>query len=115
MHKDGSTIVLLSVSQEGTPFDDIEVLQTGVDMPEGAFFGAFTKAGGSIIRIGGSGKPTSSTDMLLGEFRVDPGTRKGRIIPALEITTDAGPVTIPVKNFITFKAKPEEPKQVKKP
>lgn len=106
VHKDGRTLLLVSISQPDTPFDDTEVLQIAMDMPEGAFFGSFTKAGGTVIRIGGTGKQTASTDALLGEFRVDPETKKGRIIPAVEIKSDAGPITIPVKNFVAFKEKP---------
>jgi hypothetical protein len=105
VHKQGRTIVLISVTQEGTPFDDSDVLQTAVNMPEGAFFGAYTKAGGSVFRVGGTGKPTTSTDTLLGEFRVDPGTKNGRLLPAVEVKSDTGPVTIPAKNFIAFKQK----------
>jgi hypothetical protein len=113
VHKQGTTIVLISVTQEGTTFDDTEVLQLAMDMPEGAFFGTRTKEGGTIFRIGGSGKPTTSPDTLLGEFRIDPATRKGRLIHAVEVTSDTELVTIPVKNFIAFK--PQADTEAKKP
>lgn len=111
VHKDGTAIVLLSVTQEGAPLDDIEILQLGANMPEGAFMFARTKQGGTVFRVGGTGKPTTSADTVLGEFRIDPKTKQGNLIPAVEVTSDSGPVTIPVKNLIAFKAQPPAPEK----
>jgi len=48
------------------------------------------------------GKPTLSwTDKLLGEVRIEGG--KGRLIPAIELMTEKGVVTIPVNEIVEFK------------
>lgn len=110
VHQDSDKIVFLNVSQEGTPPDDNEVLETGMNISEQAMMPvlmARTPAGGLVVRISGrsKSKQRTTTDALLGEYRVDPQTKKGRIMPALEVNTAGGMVTIPVQNIPKFKEK----------
>lgn len=46
---------------------------------------------------------------LLGEFRCEHGDC--RIIPALQVTSEQGVVTIPVKDVVKFKKKPQSPEK----
>lgn len=110
VHQDSDKILFLNVSQEDTPPDDKEVLETGMNISEQAFaplLMARTPAGGLVVRITGKSKAKQRTtaDVVLGEYRLDPETKKGRLITALEVNTDGGVVTIPVQNILKFKEK----------
>lgn len=112
IHRVGNRMAMLVVSQDGTPPDDVDALQSGMAMPDGMMLG-FTSAGGTIFRVGGRTAKETDAHTLLGEFRVDPQTRKGRVIPALEINTEKGMVTIPVKRLVKFIEPVEETKPAK--
>jgi hypothetical protein len=114
VHQDGDKILSLTVSQEGTPPDDNEVLESGMNVSEQAMMPPIimvrTPAGGMVVRISGKSetRQRTSANVLLGEYRLDPETKKARIIPALEVKTVSGVITIPVQNILTFKQKANE-------
>lgn len=112
VHQDSDSILFLNVSQEGTAPDDNEVLEAGMNISDQGMMPilmARTPGGGLVVRVAGKSKlkQRTNTDALIGEYRLDPQTKKGRIIPALEVTTDGGIVTIPVQNIPKFKEKPK--------
>lgn len=108
VHQDSDKVLFLNVSQEDTPPDDNEVLETGMNISEQSFtpvLMARTPAGGLVVRISGKAKATQRTNanVLLGEYRLDPDTKKARLVPALDVNTAGGVVTIPVQNILKFK------------
>ena len=111
LHKESGQAVFITVSQKDTPFDDTDVLQAGMGQPDTPGFPgspvhlAFTSAGGEVVRIGGrtKSKLSRSADLLLGEYRVDPETRKGRLIATVEVSHNNETTIIPVSDFVRFK------------
>jgi WD40 repeat protein len=105
VHWTTNKVSFFSVSQEDTPLDDVDVLETGMNTPPGSIFGGYTKAGGLVVAIGGRTLEEGGTcsDKLLGEFRINPLTKKGQIIPALELATANGTVKISVIEIVAFK------------
>jgi hypothetical protein len=101
--KRGASVAFCSVSQDDKAPDDVDAVETCVNMPAGAFFGGYTKGGGHVVRLGGTsakgGMPNA--DAVLGEFRKEAG--KGRIIPSLTLKTATGETTIPVTDIVAFK------------
>lgn len=59
------------------------------------------KDGGMKVFSGRNRKATVSTLKILGEFRISQG--KGSIVPAMEVITENGVVTIPIQEIIAFK------------
>ena len=104
----GTNLVVLAANLEKADVTDLELLQTGMatkattapslKLPSGGTVGHFT------LR---TEKQAPVPMKLLGEFR--PGQDKGQLIPALEVSTDQGVVTIPVDQLIPFKKKAEQP------
>jgi hypothetical protein len=98
------TLAAIIVSQPGSAPRDADAVMSGVTMPGGAMFGA-TPAGGQVIRVGGTTREAgrASKERIVGEFRMDPGHKNPRIIPALEVSTARGKISIPVAELIAFK------------
>ncbi|OGU42091.1 MAG: hypothetical protein A2315_09370 [Ignavibacteria bacterium RIFOXYB2_FULL_35_12] len=105
VHKNSNKVVIINCSQEETPLNDLDVVETGINAPESPFSVSYTEAGGTVVRIGGrSSNPTSvSKDTLLGVYRADPKTGKGQIILEIEIVTEKGLVKVPIKSIVEFK------------
>lgn len=59
-------------------------------------------ASAKAVCYGSSGRHLNWIDKLLGR------NEEGRIIPAIEITTDKGVVTIPVNEVVEFEEKTED-------
>jgi hypothetical protein len=104
LHKDSDKIVFIVVSQEEFPLEDLDVLNKGIDAPPSFFSVVYTKAGGTVVRMGGrSAQPSAvSKDVILGEYRQDRDTREAQLIPAIEVVTAAGPVKIAVSDIVGF-------------
>ena len=112
VHKETDEVLFINVAQDGTPPEDDDAVQTGMgqaDAPGMPVMMAFTAGGGTAIRMSGRSKSKRSTDAnaLLGEYRLDPGTNKGKIYPEVKVETEGGPVTVPVGSFIKFRKQPE--------
>jgi len=100
----GRAAGMMVVSQDGAPLDDLDAVRTGLDLRPGPFSVSYTKAGGSVIRIGGrSGEATVSRDQVLGEYRKDLKKNESEIRPVLEIETTAGIVIVPVAELAALK------------
>jgi hypothetical protein len=74
-------------------------------------------AGLGVLRMNDSSARSGPADLtpLLGELRVDPKTQKGRVIPAVEVTTPAGVVVIPLSDIAAFELKRAVPAETKEP
>lgn len=101
--KRGTSVALCNVSQDNKAADDVDAVETCVNMPAGSFLGGYTKGGGHVVRLGGAsaktGVPNSAT--VLGEFKMEAG--KARIVPFLTLKTATGGSRIAVKDIATFK------------
>ena len=101
--KGGRVIGILSVEQEGSPLDDLDVVRAGLDMPESPFAVGYTKAGGTIVRLGGRAEKVVTRDTVLGEYRKDRGKKESELRSALEIETANGVVKVPVAELVELK------------
>lgn len=102
--KGGRVIGILSVEQEGTPLDDLDVVRAGLQIPEGGFLArGYTKAGGTIFRLGGRADKVVTRDTVLGEYREDREKKESELRPALEIETANGVVKVPVAELVELK------------
>jgi predicted porin len=109
VHQEGRLVAFLVASQEGSPPDDADAVKTGVELPAGAFSLGQLKGDGTVIRAGGQSrdKRRVKSNRLVGQYRVDPATKKGTLEPSLEVATAGGTVKIPVEEIVGFKPKPE--------
>ena len=102
--KGGRVIGIFSVEQEGAPLDDLDVVRTGLQIPEGGFLSrGYTKAGGSMFRLGGRADKAITRDTVLGEYREDGEKKESVLRPVLEIETATGVVKVPVTELVEFK------------
>ena len=105
VHPTNSDSEMLAVNQENKPLDDNDVVETGLRIPEGRSLNHRTSGGGVIMRTvtpSFSG-PVANTVPLIGEFRTDPKSKKGRVFPNIEIYTKNGVVSIPIEKLARFK------------
>lgn len=102
--KGGRVLVIFSVEQEGAPLDDLDVVRTGLQIPEGGFLSrGYTKAGGSMFRLGGRADKVITRDTVLGEYREDREKKESELRPVIEIETAAGTVKVPVAELVELK------------
>ena len=109
VHQEGRLVAFLVATQGGSPPDDAEVVKTGVELPAGALSLGHLKGDGTVIRAGGQSrdKRRVKSGQLIGQYRVDPASKKGALDPTLEVATAGGAVRIPVEEIVSFKPKPE--------
>lgn len=105
VHLGGGRVTgIFSVEQEGTPLDDLDVVHTGLQIPEGGFLSrGYTKAGGSMFRMGGRAGAVISRDTVLGEYREDREKKESVLRPIIEIETAGGVVKVPVAELVELK------------
>jgi len=91
------------VGQKGTP-DPIEILETYVKFTNGDMMASLTYSGrhdGASVQVDSIETTAPVRLKLLGEFRMEDSKRK--LIPALEINTGKGVVSIPVEEIVEFR------------
>jgi hypothetical protein len=96
-----SELLMGTTTEQRRPLDDIEVIQLLLDPPAGLF--PRTKGGANVLRFGPARRKegdVTSTTPLLGTIRGDPGKRS--LLPALEMVTREGPVTIQITEIMPF-------------
>lgn len=104
----GSNITVLAANLDKPDIADLEFLQTGMASKATTASGLRLPSGGTMARVVfKTGKQSPGTLKLMGEFRSD--QNNGQLLPALQINTDHGVVTIPVDQLIPFKKKTEQP------
>jgi hypothetical protein len=104
----GSNITVLAANLDKPDISDLEILQTGMASKATTATGLRLPSGGTMGRfVFKTSKQSAGTLKLMGEFRSD--QNKGQLLPALQINTDHGVVSIPVDQLIRFKKKTEQP------
>lgn len=98
----GSTITVFAANLDKSDIADLDFLRTGMAskasttelrLPSGDKMGRF---------VFKTNKQAAGTLKLAGEFRTE---NNGQLLPALQVNTDSGAVTIPVDQLIPFKKK----------
>jgi len=104
----GTHLTVLAANLDKPDIDDLEVLQTGMASKATTATGLKLPSGGTMGRfVFKTQKQAPGTLKLRGEFRSD--QNKGQLLPALQVKTDHGVVSIPVDQIIPFKKKPGQP------
>ncbi len=100
----GRAVGMMVASQDGAPLEDLDTVHTGINLTPGPFSIGYTKAGGSVIRVGGrSGQAVITRDQVLGEYRENREKKDAEIRPVLEIETAVGIVKVPVAELAELK------------
>ena len=120
VRQDGRLIVIFVAAQEGSPPEDADVIETGFNPPgaggpveeichpEFGLCGPPLKGGGAVLRVRLPlrGRHRVHSEQLVGQYRQDPATKKGRLEANIEVQTAAGTVKVPVVQIVAFKPKP---------
>jgi hypothetical protein len=113
--REGAKIIDAFTPASASPPSTMEVLEAMVKAPAPGFALVDLKQGArvSIIAFTEDAKKTIR-GVVLGEIRADPKTKGWELIPALEIVTSNGTVTISVDKIVSLEQEPQKSNQEKK-
>jgi hypothetical protein len=108
----GSVVGVFIVVGNTVPPDPLEVMQTAEGPSLPAPLGLRTlRKGGGFVAVARRGLEKPTTGKLLGYYTIEGG--KGRLVPALEVITETGKVTLPLRGLVAINWKKQSEKENK--